>query len=214
MGTFKEIEGNLILNSKIIIRILEPISTKKLLEPLYSKGLLQEEILNSLRYDVTHDFMNKIYESLTISFDHIFTLILFLFPKEEIELEYFKRLIYIVFSKIKEKDLPYDESINKDLIYLISYEKFEAFDDILKDKKSADDDDMLVDDPSKKSQEPLDDDELIVDPKDDDNDEPIKPVDPKTKDTQISDIDEFEPEIAKYVSEKLSDKIGEDLGEF
>ena len=127
-----EIEGNLILNSKIIIRILEPISTKKLLEPLYSKGLLQEEILNSLRYDVTHDFMNKIYESLTISFDHIFTLILFLFPKEEIELEYFKRLIYIVFSKIKEKNLPYDESINKDLIYLISYEKFEAFDDILK----------------------------------------------------------------------------------
>ena len=127
-----EIEGNLILNSKIIIRILEPISTKKLLEPLYSKGLLQEEILNSLRYDVTHDFMNKIYEFLTISFDHIFTLILFLFPKEEIELEYFKRLIYIVFSKIKEKDLPYDESINKDLIYLISYEKFEAFDDILK----------------------------------------------------------------------------------
>ena len=127
-----EIEGNLILNSKIIIRILEPISTKKLLEPLYSKGLLQEEILNSLRYDVTHDFMNKIYESLTISFDHIFTLILFLFPKEEIELEYFKRLIYIVFSKIKEKNLPYDESINKDLIYLISYEKLEAFDDILK----------------------------------------------------------------------------------
>ena len=127
-----EIEGNLILNSKIIIRILEPISTKKLLEPLYSKGLLQEEILNSLRYDVTHDFMNKIYESLTISFDHIFTLILFLFPKEEIELEYFKRLIYIVFSKIKEKNLPYDESINKELIYLISYEKFEAFDDILK----------------------------------------------------------------------------------
>ena len=127
-----EIEGNLILNSKITIRILEPISTKKLLEPLYSKGLLQEEILNSLRYDVTHDFMNKIYESLTISFDHIFTLILFLFPKEEIELEYFKRLIYIVFSKIKEKNLPYDESINRDLIYLISYEKFEAFDDILK----------------------------------------------------------------------------------
>lgn len=127
-----EIEGNLILNSKITIRILEPISTKKLLEPLYSKGLLQEEILNSLRYDVTHDFMNKIYESLTINFDHIFTLILFLFPKEEIELEYFKRLIYIVFSKIKEKNLPYDESINRDLIYLISYEKFEAFDDILK----------------------------------------------------------------------------------
>ena len=77
-----EIESNIVLNSKITIRILEPISTKNLLENLYSKDLNQEEIINSLRHEVTHDFMNKIYESLTINFDHIFILILFLYPKE------------------------------------------------------------------------------------------------------------------------------------
>ena len=43
-----EIESNIVLNSKITIRILEPISTKKLLETLYTKDLNQEEIINSL----------------------------------------------------------------------------------------------------------------------------------------------------------------------
>lgn len=126
-----EIESNIVLNSKITIRILEPISTKNLLDKLYKKDLPYERIINSLRYEVTHNFMDKIYESLTINFDHIFVLVLFLFPKKEIEIEYFKRLIYITIFKIKEKNIFYDEDINKDLIYLISYEKFKPFNDIL-----------------------------------------------------------------------------------
>lgn len=126
-----EIESNIILNSKITIRILEPISTKKILEELYKKDLSQEKIINYLRYEITHDFMNKIYESLTINFDHIFVLILFLYPKKEINIEHFKRLIYLVFAKIKEQKLFYDKNINDDLIYLISYEKFKPFNDVL-----------------------------------------------------------------------------------
>ena len=126
-----EIESNIVLNSKITIRILEPISTKNLLENLYTKDLSEEEIINSLRHEVTHDFMNKIYESLTINFDHIFILILFLYPKEEIKSEHFKRLIYITFFKIKQLKLFYDKDIDEDLIYLISYEKFKAFNNIL-----------------------------------------------------------------------------------
>lgn len=126
-----EIESNIILNSKITIRILKPISTKKLLENFYEKNLSNEKIINNLRYEVTHNFMNKIYESLSINFDHIFVLILFLYPKKEIEIEYFKRLIYITIFKIKEKNIFCDEDINKNLIYLISYEKYKIFDEIL-----------------------------------------------------------------------------------
>ncbi len=73
-----EIESNIILNSKITIRILKPISTKDILKDLYKKNLPQEQIINQLRYEITHNFMDKIYESLTINFDHIFILILFL----------------------------------------------------------------------------------------------------------------------------------------
>ena len=126
-----EIESNLILNSKIIINILKPISTKDIIENLYKQNLSQEQIISKLRYELTHDFMNYIYESLTINFDHIFTLILHLYPENEINIEYFKRLIYMMIDKIKEAELFYDENINEDLIYLISYEKFKLFDNIL-----------------------------------------------------------------------------------
>ena len=126
-----EIESNLILNSKIIIHILKPISTKDIIENLYKQNLSQEQIISKLRYELTHDFMNYIYESLTINFDHIFTLILHLYPENEINIEYFKRLIYMVIHKIKEARLFYDENINEGLIYLISYENFKLFDNIL-----------------------------------------------------------------------------------
>ena len=127
-----EIESNIILNSKITIRILEPISTKKILEKLYKKNLTQDKIIDTLRYEITHNFMNKIYESLSINFDHIFILILFLYPKKSIDINYFKRLIYLSIQEIKKENLYFDEDILKNLIQLISYEKFEFFEDVLK----------------------------------------------------------------------------------
>ncbi len=76
--------------------------------------------------------MNKIYESLTINFDHIFVLILFLYPKKQIEINYFKRLIYLTIQALKNENLFLDdELLNDDLIYLISYEKYARYEDIL-----------------------------------------------------------------------------------
>ncbi len=127
-----EIESNIVLNSKITIRILEPISTKEILKYLYKQNFPNEKIIKQLRYEITHNFMNKIYESLTINFDHIFILILFLYPKKSIEISYFKKLIYLSIQEIKKEELFFDEDILKNLIQLISYEKFELFEDILK----------------------------------------------------------------------------------
>ena len=127
-----EIESNIVLNSKITIRILEPISTKEILKFLYKQNIPDEKIIKQLRYEVTQQFMNKIYESLTINFDHIFVLILFLYPKKSIDINYFKRLIYLCIQKIKEENLFFDEDMLKNLIQLISYEKFELFEDVLK----------------------------------------------------------------------------------
>ena len=47
--------------------------------------------------------MNYIYESLTINFDHIFMLISLFKSKNIINIEYFKRLIYLTIYKIKEE---------------------------------------------------------------------------------------------------------------
>ena len=126
-----EIESNIILNSKITIQILKPVSTKDILKEYYEKQVNQKTIIDSLRYQVTHELMNKIYESLTINFDHIFILVLSLYPKEQLDLNHFKRLIYLTIEKIKKETLYLDEEIDKDLIYLISYEKYKKFEEVL-----------------------------------------------------------------------------------
>lgn len=126
-----EIESNIILNSKITIQILKPVSTKDILKEYYEKQVNQKTIIDSLRYQVTHELMNKIYESLTINFDHIFILVLSLYPKEQLDLNHFKRLIYLTIEKIKKEILYLDEEIDKDLVYLISYEKYKKFEEVL-----------------------------------------------------------------------------------
>lgn len=126
-----EIEGNIVLNSKITIQILKPMSTKKVIQSIYDKEKNHTKIINQNRYDITHKFMTKIYESLTVNFDHIFALTLFLYPKKRIKKEHFKRIIYLVANAIKTNCLLYDEDLEERIIQLISYERFEPFEDIL-----------------------------------------------------------------------------------
>lgn len=126
-----EIEGNIVLNSKITIQILKPISTKNVIEHIYKKERDHTKIVNKYRYELTHMFMTKIYESLTINFDHIFALTLFLLPKKRIDVEYFKRILYMIIFEIKAQSLNFDEDLNRDIIKLISYEPFAPFENIL-----------------------------------------------------------------------------------
>lgn len=126
-----EIESNIILNSKIIIQVLEPISTKELIKK-YENELNHAKVISNVRYEVTHNFMNKIYQSLTINFDHIFILTLFLYPKKVINIKHLKRLIYLTINKMRNRDFYLDDDIDKDLIYLISYENYTQFEEVLK----------------------------------------------------------------------------------
>ncbi|PLY07573.1 MAG: glycerol acyltransferase [Arcobacter sp.] len=126
-----EIEGNIALNSKITIQILKPISTKKILADIYDKELNHTKIINKYRYSLTHNFMTKIYKSLTINFDHIFTLTLFIYEKEKINKIYFKRILYLIANEIKMNCIYYNENLDEDIIKLVSYENFEPFESIL-----------------------------------------------------------------------------------
>jgi len=75
--------------------------------------------------------MTKVYENLTISFDHIFILVLYLFPNDTIEKNHFKRLIYLIIKDILNSELFFTKEISFALLDLISYEKHEAFDEIV-----------------------------------------------------------------------------------
>ncbi|RXJ96456.1 glycerol acyltransferase [Malaciobacter molluscorum] len=127
-----EIESNIVLNSKIIIRILKPISLHKMLKNSYGLVLNHNTIVEKLRYDLTYKFMKKIYENVTIRFEHIFILILYHYKEEKICKVYFKRIIYLVAKRVKEDCTLFEDDIRNDIINLISYEKYLIFNEILK----------------------------------------------------------------------------------
>ncbi|AXH14786.1 alpha/beta fold hydrolase [Malaciobacter mytili] len=127
-----EIESNIVLKSKTIIRILKPISLHKMLKESYGIELNHKTTIEGLRYDLTHKFMKRIYENLTIRFEHIFALTLYHYPKEVICKNHFKRLLYLIATKVKQDCQLFEEDLQKDIINLISYEKYIPFNEILK----------------------------------------------------------------------------------
>ncbi|RXJ88173.1 alpha/beta fold hydrolase [Arcobacter sp. CECT 8985] len=127
-----KIESNIVLNSQIIIRILKPISLHKMLKNSYGIELNHNTIVEKLRYELTHKFMKRIYENLTVRFEHIFVLILYYLKQPRISKLYFKRLIYLVAKRVKEDCTLFEDDIRKDIINLISYENYDTFDEIIK----------------------------------------------------------------------------------
>ena len=137
-----EIEGNIILKSKMIIQILKPISLQNITSKVHiiknNKNSTKihnhnnhNKIINKYRRVLTNDFMKNIYEHTTIRFDHIFILIIYFTNKDIIDKNYFKRLIYLIAKEIKKSNIIYDQDIDTDIIKLISYEDFQSFNDVL-----------------------------------------------------------------------------------
>lgn len=92
--------------------------------------------------------MTKIYENLTISFEHLFVLVLYLFPKDVIDKNHFKRLLYLVIKDMKKAKLFFTDEFNDSFLDLISYEKFKMLEDVvtiaIKDDIIIDNDDSYI----------------------------------------------------------------------
>lgn len=128
-----EIESNIVLNSKIIINILKPMSTQEITHSVKQHRIQSDNelIIDTFRYKMTYDFMKQIYEHLTVRFDHLFVAILYFYPKDYINKLHFKRLLYLIAHKIKNSSLQYDEDIEHNFINLISFEYYQTFEDII-----------------------------------------------------------------------------------
>ena len=99
-----EIEGNLLLNAEINIHFDKPINLGEYIEkargliyqiPIIKSDTKSNLILKYFKHRLTNDFMDKIYSNILINLDHIFAAILYHFDSKTIEINHFKRMIYL-----------------------------------------------------------------------------------------------------------------------
>lgn len=112
----------------------------------------------------------------------------------------------------------YDDTQFDDLVRGLTSPSFQVqagLDDLFDDIK--DDKDEPVKPVKSQKVDDIDDEPIVDPPVQDDDDEPIVDKDDKKVQKQVgdvSDLDDLEPTIAKYVTEKLADKLGDEIGEF
>jgi esterase/lipase/1-acyl-sn-glycerol-3-phosphate acyltransferase len=106
-----EIEGNLLLGAEINLSFGDPICLGKYISAnramIYQIPIIKNEtktnlILRYFRSKLTNDFMERIYSDTQINFDHIFSASIAFFPKQEIDINHLKRIIYLSGVMIKK----------------------------------------------------------------------------------------------------------------
>lgn len=136
-----EIEGNLLLGAEINIDFGDPINLgdyiKTTRELVYQIPIIKDEtktnlVLRYLKYNLTNDFMARIYSNIKINFDHIFSAVLYGFDKSEIEINHLKRIIYLSGVMIQKcGKYRIDKSIAEENLFKIFIdEKHEEFDSV------------------------------------------------------------------------------------
>jgi esterase/lipase/1-acyl-sn-glycerol-3-phosphate acyltransferase len=106
-----EIEGNILLNSDVIVNFGKPINVpeyikagKKIsdLVPFVNAGIKNNLMINFFRYRLTNHFMEKIYNNVCLNFDHIFALTIYHYNRHSISKEHLKKLLYVNVMAAKE----------------------------------------------------------------------------------------------------------------
>jgi esterase/lipase/1-acyl-sn-glycerol-3-phosphate acyltransferase len=134
-----EIEGNLLLSSNINIHFGKAIDVssyiKNIRGMIYQIPIIQNEtkvnlVLKYLKYRLTIQFMQAIYENTQINLDHLFAAILYFYPNKEIKISHFKNLIYLSTRTIRNlKKYRSDPGLDQNNVYrILSEEKFDEFD--------------------------------------------------------------------------------------
>ncbi len=136
-----EIETNLLLSADINIYFGESINLNEYIkttrQSIYKIPIIKNEtksnfVLKYLKNRLTNQFMETIYCNTQINLDHIFSAILFYFKKDEIEINHFKRLIYlsaIMIKKINKYRL-HDSIFEENLFKIFLDEAHHDFDSI------------------------------------------------------------------------------------
>jgi len=138
-----EIEGNILLSGDINIHFGKAINLAEYIKSIRSKiyqiPIIKTEtkanlVLRYLKYNLTNKFMGAIYSNVQINMDHIAVAILYFYPKNEIDIDHFKSLIYLSINHIIGlKTYRLNPSLCQSNLYeLLADENLEEFSSIIK----------------------------------------------------------------------------------
>jgi len=126
-----KVEGELLLESKMIINIGEPEFTQEWINDK------KEDVFKCGRIDLLDKVMSQVYKNITFQFDHFFALILDTFPKDKISKTHLNKLLYILIEKLKTKlDYNFDNKLQCGYLNLISDEEYKPLIDSLEIAKT------------------------------------------------------------------------------
>lgn len=95
-----EIEGNLLLNSEIHIRFMEPINIYKFLHDTNTFEN-SDNVIEKNRHQLTTLVMEKVYQNTLITLEHLFAVILFHTQKEVIEKGWIEAVLYLCIHELQ-----------------------------------------------------------------------------------------------------------------
>jgi len=136
-----EIEGNLLMSSEINLYFGEAINlsdySQEARDLIYQIPIIKSEtksnfIIKYFKNRLTSKFMGEIYANLQVNLDHIFIAALEHISEKEIEIEHFKRIIYLSASMIKKCGrYRTNQSIDEENLFKIfTDEAHKEFDDV------------------------------------------------------------------------------------
>lgn len=127
-----ELEGNILLNSKIHINFGKEIDVKNYINSYKYKFFFNkssENIIKKLRNGLTYEAMTKVYENIEINIDHLFAAIVFLSKEDVIEINEIKKIIFLIIAQIRKQNYQIEESLQLekaiDLLLDIDFLPFE-----------------------------------------------------------------------------------------
>lgn len=148
-----EIEGNLLLSANINIHFGKAISieeyvksTRNIIDtlPVISSETKSNLVIRYLKYRLTNQFMEAIYQGTQINLDHLVAAILHFYPKDVIGKRHLKSLVYLsahqIISLNKYRTNP--DLVEEKIYQLLSgefYDEFESVMDLAKSSKIVSD---------------------------------------------------------------------------
>lgn len=136
-----EIEGNLLFNSEISMSFGEPINVCNFIAnqnrilhkvPRLNTRFKVNLLVKLNRHRLINESMHKVYNGVTINFDHIFSAILAHYPKKNITRSVLKKLIFLIAKDIKELGkYRIHRYLDSDLPEIFFMNEIKCFDSIL-----------------------------------------------------------------------------------